>query len=316
MTRLPPRAHAVFPDLSACPEECAELIARWEAVLSRAPRLRPWLEEMVRQERARRQESARGSIERALWFDLARWLAQFEALPQFAAAAIAVTLEERPAAPRPAVEPEPPAPADSPERATSDAQALLGDPAFALAFHCIDVRVRPFLDAVLPEWAWFGLLHASSPQEPLLTAAVAVAVVLRALSAGWARLPSPARRSAVRLFHATEGDLRAQGRIEALCRNLPAGWKLDAASAGRFVPAAARARDALGEASRLCARLAAAARPTQRGGLSVLQVDRASRATAAELAEVAESARRYPQLPGLARLLALLPDFFASGDAR
>ena len=89
MTRLPAPQ---FPDPSAGPDDCAELIARWEAVLAKAPRLRPWLSDMIRQRRVLLHESARGSIERALWIELERWVRQFEALPQFAVSAISAAL--------------------------------------------------------------------------------------------------------------------------------------------------------------------------------------------------------------------------------
>ncbi|HZX94269.1 MAG TPA: hypothetical protein VFE90_07110, partial [Myxococcales bacterium] len=105
MTRnLPPGPRwAGFPDLSAAPESCADLLTRWTAVLDRAPRLRPWLTGMIAHRRALLSESAihtaAANVERALWTDLERLLPQFERLPQFAVAAIATTLTEDRAAP-------------------------------------------------------------------------------------------------------------------------------------------------------------------------------------------------------------------------
>src|SRR5207248_2856500 len=80
-------------------------------------------------------------------------------------------------------------------------EALLSDPAFALAFHCVETRLRPRLALALgaaprvsqvPEAAWFGLLHSSAPPCPLLTPAVAVALALRMLSPEWMTLPAGA----------------------------------------------------------------------------------------------------------------------------
>src|SRR3954469_1907047 len=157
MTRNPiagPR-FAGFPDLASAPDGGVELLDRWGALLDRSPRLRPWLVEMISQRRARLRESAveqaSANIERLLWGDLARWVVQFEALPQYAVSAIATTLqaEERPAR----ADPEPPAlaHAESPERALGELQALLSDPVFALAFHCVQTKIRPSLPAFLPE---------------------------------------------------------------------------------------------------------------------------------------------------------------------
>ena len=184
MTRTLQSAH--FPDLSACPD--AELAQRWTAMLGRAPRLRPWLERMVRQRRVVLQQSGHGSVEEALWLDLSRWLQEFEALPHFAVTAIAVTVEEpelhdgrwegtggkeqaerdgrREGEPRQPL----PAQAESPERAATKLESLLSDPAFALAFHCVEARLRPALpEGPIPEAAWFGMLHASASPQALLT---------------------------------------------------------------------------------------------------------------------------------------------------
>src|SRR5438067_1023203 len=173
------------------------------------PRLRPWLDEMLGQQRLRLQQSgvAQVEVERTLWQDLSRWLLDFEALPQFAVSAIAVTLEDETLHQVDAegAQPIEVAGALSPERAVSELETLLSDPAFALALHCIDVRLRPGL-AVRPELArvpesdCFALLHASARPQPALTAQVAVTLVLHLLSSGWARHPSACRHAALRLF--------------------------------------------------------------------------------------------------------------------
>jgi hypothetical protein len=314
VTRTLQSAH--FPDLSACPD--AELAQRWTAMLGRAPRLRPWLERMVRQRRVVLQQSGHGSVEEAIWLDLSRWLQEFEALPHFAVTAIAVTLEEpghdgwregTGRKERAEGEPRQPLPAqtESPERAATELESLLCDPAFALAFHCVDARLRPALPGgPIPEPAWFGMLHASAPPQPLLTPEVAVGLVLRVSSADWARLPSGERRAALRLFHAAPADLRAAEVVQGLCARVPAAWGLSLASAAEFVSAAARARAALTDACGLCARLAAAARPSRSGGLSVLHLAGAPAASADDLAGLAQTARKFAQMAGFRRLLALL----------
>src|SRR5207244_7551098 len=71
MTRLPAPQ---FPDPSAGPDDCAELIARWEAVLAKAPRLRAWLSDMIRQRRVLLAESGGGSMAGALWYELVLWV--------------------------------------------------------------------------------------------------------------------------------------------------------------------------------------------------------------------------------------------------
>jgi hypothetical protein len=329
VTRTLQSAH--FPDLSACPD--AELAQRWTAMLGRAPRLRPWLERMVRQRRVVLQQSGHGSVEEAIWLDLSRWLQEFEALPHFAVTAIAVTLEEpghdgwregtgrkeraerdgwregTGRKERAEGEPRQPLPAqtESPERAATELESLLCDPAFALAFHCVDARLRPALPGgPIPEPAWFGMLHASAPPQPLLTPEVAVGLVLRVSSADWARLPSGERKAALRLFHAAPADLRAAEIVQGLCARVPAAWGLSLASAAEFVSAAARARAALTDACGLCARLAAAARPSRSGGLSVLHLAGAPAASADDLAGLAQTARKFAQMAGFRRLLALL----------
>jgi hypothetical protein len=310
-----------FPELSACPAGAEELVHRWEVLLARSPRLRPWLAQMLGRHRALLQETLGGAeVERALWGELARWLRDFEKLPQFAVSAIATTLQEEE---RAAVGAGPErdfagAAADSPERAVAELQALLADPAFALAFHCVDARLRPPLAASLaaapslsriPEAAWFGLLHASGPPQPLLTPDVAVALVLRVLSPEWARLPAAMRKAALRLFHAGAGDLRAaDAHLRRLCEPLPPAWQLGPAGLPEFVAAAGRTRAALAEACDLCARFvaAAAAQGLRRGGLAVLQESGAQAAGAGEVAELAQTARKYKEMAGFQKLLALL----------
>jgi hypothetical protein len=305
MTRNLTSVRAGFPDPAAAPDGCADLLARWAAVLDRAPRLRPWLSGMIEQRRAilceSAVETAAANVERALWTDLERWVVQFEALPGFAVSAIATTLQEA-KPPRAEPETEPPATgtADSPERALGDLESLLGDPVFALAFHCVEARVRPAISALVPDWAWFGLLHASAAPQPLLTPDVAVMLVLRVRSGEWPRLPAPARVAALRLFHASAADLRAAAAIERLRAQLP--WPVDAAA---FVAAAGRVRAALGEACELCARIAAAVKK-RRGSFSVLQAFPAAPATPEELAELSRTASKYADMHGFDRLLSLL----------
>jgi hypothetical protein len=228
---------------------------------------------------------------------------QFEALPPFAVSAIATTLhaEERPVR---AAEPEPgpieDVTAESPERAAFELQALLCDPVFALAFHCVETRIRPSLPAFVPEPAWFGLLHASAAPQPLLTPDVAVALVLRVLGAAFLREPAPVRAAALRLFHASAADLRAKGAVDRLCAALP--WAVEPAT---FVEAAQRARSALGEACQLCARIAGRVR-TRRGSFAVLQPSAAFPPSAEELAEVSRTAHKYAYMEGFHKLLSLL----------
>jgi hypothetical protein len=246
-------------------------------------------------------EKAAANVERALWTDLERWVVQFEALPRFAVSAIATTLQEsKPARPEPETEPPAASHAESPERALDDLESLLGDPVFALAFHCVEARVRPALPALIPEWAWFGLLHASAPAQPLLTADVAVTLVLRVRAGDWPRLPASARAAALRLFHAGAADLRATSAIERLRAQLP--WPVDAAA---FVAAAAPVRAALAQACDLCSRIAAGVK-TRRGSFSVLQASPAPPATAEELAELFRTANQYAHVHGFHRLVSLL----------
>src|SRR5207253_3923185 len=75
------RPELIWPELSASPGG-PELVHRWEALLDKAPRLRPWVDQMLGRHRLRLQESGAAGfeIERTLWEELAQWLADFEAL--------------------------------------------------------------------------------------------------------------------------------------------------------------------------------------------------------------------------------------------
>jgi len=311
--------------------ESAVLHDRWEALLGKTPRLRPWLSQMVERRRMvlaeRLGRDAGEEIDRILSSDLDRWLRDFEALPNYAVSAIALDLCEEPL-PKAAERPKTPEPAGvleclearSPENAACELEALVADPAFALAFHCIESRVLPRLESAtkersslsrIPQTAWFGLLHASIPAEPKLTARVAISLVLRMLSPGWAAQPSAARKAALRLFHA--GPVDARSGADALRAALPAGWDLAAQGVPDFVAAATQARKGLSEASTLCARLVSRTSATSRrtgetrpGGLALLQEDGAGTATDAEVREVAETARKYGQMTGFAPLLRIL----------
>jgi hypothetical protein len=306
------RPDSIWPELSAS-ARAGEVARRWESLLDKAPRLRPWVDQMLGRQRMHLQQSgiAQLEVERSLWQDLSRWLADFEALPQFAVSAIAVTLEDETVH---QVDPAPPdatdAPADaSPERAVADLEALLSDPAFALAYHCVDARLRPRLSAAHPELAavtesdWFALLHAASKPRPALNAEVAIALVLHVLSAGWASVPTASRHAALRLFLARPEDLR--GDVRALCGALPARWALGPVQMPLFVAAAQDARVAVGEAARLCARLVAGAgdRP---GSLSLLADGATVPPSPEEVAELFRNFRKYKHLEGFRRLMTLL----------
>jgi len=321
---------AGLPEPSACPDG-AELLERWESLLRRVPRLRPWLGEMVGQQRvllvARLEGQPPLVIERTLWQELARWLREFEALPQFAVSAIATTLQD---ADRESREVRAPAGAEdapglaetpfhSPERAVSEMEALLSDPAFALAFHCVEVRLRPRLAGAVeaapslscvPEAAWLGLLHSTAPACPLLTPDVAVALVLRVLSSEWIGFPSDSRRAALRLFGAHPSDLRCHAQLDRLCRSLPPAWRVLPESAPDFVAVSTQARLALGDASRLCNRIAASVtsrhRDRRRGGFALIEVNGAAPAAPEELEELSQTARKHVGMAGFGRLLALL----------
>jgi hypothetical protein len=305
------RTEAIWPETSASTSG-PELVQRWEAFLDKAPRLRPWLDEMLGQQRLRLQQ--RGveqlEVERTLWQELSRWLLDFEALPQFAVSAIAVTLDDETLhqIDGDAAQPIEVAGTSSPERAVSELETLLSDPAFALALHCIDVRLRPGL-AVRPELArvpesdWFALLHASARPQPALTAQVAITLVLHVLSSGWANHPCPCRHAALRLFLAGPADLR--GDLQRLCDSLPPQWGLLPTQLPVFVSAAQAARVALAEAARLCARFVAATKERP-GGLSLLADDSAGPPSPAEVAELFRNFWKYAQMGGFRRLVSLL----------
>jgi hypothetical protein len=289
-----------------------ELADRWQALLDRTPRLRPWVDQMLGRRRLRLQQSGAGQVEveHALWQELSSWLCQFEALPDFAVSAIAVTLEDEalhevdPGAGDAADLPV----AASPEQAISELETLFSDAAFALAFHCVDACVRPRLPAApelaaVPEADWFALLHASARPQPALSAEVAVALVLHVLSPGWARTPTGCRHAALRVFLKGPGDLR--GDLERICAALPPHWSLLPAHLPAFVAAAGHARLAFAEASALCARFVSSvkARP---GGLALLADRPAPPASPEELGALFRNARKYGQMGGFRRLLSLL----------
>ena len=286
-----------FPE--GCPDE--ELQERWELLLGKSPRLVPWLDQTLRSRRSQLSGRVVGvEIERVLWTEMSRWLTDFEALPSFAVAAIATTLEEKRevAAPRPERSFE--AVVDSPERTATELEALAADPTFALAFHCVEARIRPWLTPLLPANAWLGLLHASAPVDPQLTPATAIALVLRLSSASWQSQPSELRRAALRLFHLTPADLRASS-AQKLC----AALRIDVEALPDVAGTSARLRKSLPDASRLCASLVA--RLTRRpGGLSLLQQEGTTPATDSEVAELRETARRHTRMAGFDRLLRLL----------
>jgi len=305
------RTEAIWPETSASASG-PELVQRWEAFLDKAPRLRPWLDEMLGQQRLRLQQSgvAQLEVERTLWQELARWLLDFEALPEFAVSAIAVTLEDEALhqIDGDAAQPIEVAGTPSPERAVSELETLLSDPAFALALHCIDVRLRPGLAARpelarVPESDWFALLHASARPQPALTAQVAITLVLHVLSSGWANHPCPCRHAALRLFLAGPADLR--GDLQRLCDSLPPQWGLLPTQLPVFVSAAQAARVALAEAARLCARFVAATKERP-GGLSLLADDSAGPPSPAEVAELFRNFWKYAQMGGFRRLVSLL----------
>lgn len=289
-----------------------ELADRWRALLDRTPRLRPWVDQMLGRRRLRLQQSgaAQVEVERTLWEELSSWISQFEALPEFAVSAIAVTLEDE------TLHEVDPAAADaadlpcacSPEQAISELETLFSDAAFALAFHCVDACVRPRLPtgpelAGVPEADWFALLHASARPQPALSPEVAIALVLHVLSPGWARHPSGSRHAALRLFLAEPRDLR--GDLQPLCAALPAHWALSPERLPAFVAAAGHARLAFAEASALCARFVTSvkARP---GGLALLAGRPALQASPEELGALFRNARKYGQMGGFRRLLSLL----------
>lgn len=304
------RAESIWPEATAS-SSGAELVRRWEALLDKAPLLRPWVDQMLGRERTRLQESgiAQVEVERILWQDLSRWLFDFEALPAFAVSAIAVTLEDEALHQVVAdAGSDGPAPPESPERAVAELETLVADPAFALAFHCVDVRLRPRLPAE-PELArvaesdWFALLHASARPQPALSAQVAVTLVLRVLSSSWARHPAAARHAALRLFLAGPADLR--GDLQRLCSSLPSGWGLLPGQLPGFVAAARTIRTALADASSLCSRFVAAAKDRP-GGLSLLADGSSGVPSPEEVAELFRNGRKYAHMRGFRQLLSLL----------
>jgi hypothetical protein len=305
------RPEWIWPELSASPGG-PELVHRWEALLDKAPRLRPWVDQMLGRHRVRLQESGAAGfeIERTLWLQLAHWLDDFEALPGFAVSAIAVTLEDEGAhevdpdvsafAAEPAVV--------SPEQAVSELETLLSDAAFALAFHCVDARLRPNLPACgelarVPESDWFALLRASARPQPALTPQVAITLVLQVLSRQWARNPATCRHAALRLFLTRPDELR--GDLQRLCSSLPPHWRLQPGQLADFVAAAGRARVALADASSLCARIVASAR-TRPGGLALLADGAAPPASPEELGALFRNVRKYRHMGGFQQLLSAL----------
>jgi hypothetical protein len=190
---------------------------------------------------------------------------------------------------------------DSPETALTEIEALAADPAFALAHHCVETRIRPLLHPLLADSAWFGLLHANAQASPQLTAATAVGLVLRVSSRSWQSQPSEVRRAAMRLFQAAPADLKASVTLTRLCA--PLG--VDPERLPELVAASQRLRKASTEAAALCAGLVArlSKRP---GGLSLLGQDGDARASDAEVAELREHARRQTRMAGYGRLLRLI----------
>ncbi|HEX4383178.1 MAG TPA: hypothetical protein VH083_09525 [Myxococcales bacterium] len=283
---------------AGCPDD--ELQERWESLLGKSPRLVPWLDETLRSRRSQLSGRVVGvEIERVLWKEMSRWLTDFEALPSFAIAAITTTLEEKREVPAPRPE-RVEVVAESPERSATELEALAADPTFALAFHCVEARIKPWLTPQLPGAAWLGLLHASAPVDPQLTAATAIALVLRLSSASWQQQASETRRAALRLFHLTPADLRSP-QAQKLCAPL----KVSHDSLPELVATSARLRKSLPEAARLCASLVArlSKRP---GGLSLLQQEGTTPATDSEVAELRETARRHTRMAGFDRLLRLV----------
>src|SRR5215468_8302991 len=65
------RADSIWPEATAH-SSGAELTRRWEALLDKAPLMRPWVDQMLGRERTRLQESgvAQLEVERILWQDL------------------------------------------------------------------------------------------------------------------------------------------------------------------------------------------------------------------------------------------------------
>lgn len=316
--------------LFAFPRECPDdaLLARWESLLGKAPRLSTWLDETLRGRRAElSQEFASGEVERVLWTEMSRWLNDFEALPSFAISAIAVTIAEQREPLTIKLEKPAEITLDSPESALTELEALAADPAFALAHHCVEVRIRPHLPPLLPESAWFGLLHASAQANPQLSAATAVGLVLRVSSRSWQAQPSEVRRAAMRLFQVTPAELKSSENLAKAAAKTSESFRakssemfaktsdtfgrlcatldVDPARLFELVAASQRLRKASAEAAGLCAGLVGrlSKRP---GGLSLLGQDDGEKATDAEVAELREHARRQTRMAGYGRLLRLL----------
>src|SRR5437762_770025 len=177
-----------------------------------------------------------------------------------------------------------------------------------LAWHCVDACLRPQLVTSgelsrIPQTDWFALLHATARPQPVLTAQVAITLVLHVLSPAWARNPAACRHAALRLFLARPEDLR--GDLRRLCASLPPHWALEPAQLPAFVAAAAKARVALMDASGLCARMAASAR-ARPGGLALLGADSAPPASPEELGALFRNMRKYGHMGGFRQLLSLL----------
>jgi hypothetical protein len=298
----------------AGPEHAAVFDA-WEALLARTPRLRPVLHQMVGRHRMRLQQSGAPhlEVERTLWRELSRWLRDFEVLPEFAVSAIAVTLEDETvhqvaAGDEPVIA----AAAPSPEHALADLETLVGDPAFALALHCIDVNVRPTLSdcvaatprlASIPESDWFALLHASARPQATLTAQSAVALVLHVLGERWSLQSVTCRHTALRLFVASPADVG--GDLDRIAAALPPTWRFTRSDLPGFVAAAGRLRAAFADASRLCGRFVAAVRERP-GGLALLSPAPGDVATPAEMAALFRNTRKFGHIGGFRKLLGLL----------
>ena len=124
-------------------------------------------------------------------------------------------------------------------------------------------------------------------------------------------MPAEARRAALRLFGAHPSELRGSAQLDRLCRSLPPAWGLLPESAPDFVAVSTQARLALGDASRLCNRIAASVTSgkgaPRRGGFALIEVVGAAPAGPEELEELSQTARKYVGMAGFRRLLALLP---------
>ena len=155
----------------------------------------------------------------------------------------------------------------------------------------------------MPEADWFALLHASARPQPALSAEVAVALVLHALSPGWARHPAACRHAALRLFLADGGDLR--GDLQRLCAALPAGW----GPADRAPARVRRRRQSRPAGVRRCfgalrkVRFLSQGAP---GGLALLGGRPAGPASPEEVGALFRNAGKYGGIGGFRKLLSLL----------